>query len=49
MGKFLGTLHHAVADSLQLTTVQHAFELLSHHVQSDFVVGNVSADIFDEP
>ena len=49
MGKLLGTLHHAVADSLQLTTVQHAFELLSHHVQSDFVVGNVGADIFDEP
>ena len=38
-----------MADSLQLTTVQNAFELLSHHVQSDFVVGNVSADISMSP
>ena len=49
MGKLLGTLHHTVTDSLQLTAVQNAFEFLSHHVQSDFVVGNVSADIFDKP
>ena len=48
VGELLGTLHHAVADSLQFAAVQNVFKLVSHHVQGDFVVGNVSADVFNE-
>ena len=48
VGKLLSTLHHAVADSLQFAAVQDVFELVSHHMQGDFVVGNISTDVFNE-
>lgn len=48
VGELLCTLHHAVADCLQLAAVQDGLELLRHDVECDFVVGDVGADVFDE-
>ena len=48
VGELLCTLHHAVADCLQLTACQDGLKLLRHDVECDFVVGHVGADVFDE-
>ena len=48
VGELLCTLHHAVADCLQLTACQDGLKLLRHDVECDFVVGHVGADVFNE-
>ena len=48
VGELLCTLHHAVADCLQLTAVQDGLKLLGHDVECDLVVGHIGADVFDE-
>ena len=48
VGELLCTLHHAVADCLQLAAVQDGLKLLGHDVECDLVVGHVGADVFNE-